>query len=89
MTLKAIALSIKPGGSLDELHVGGSISTFGDDVVYVELADRVGSWDVRGGILAKGNRSDGVHYNGDGAAPTDVTVTAEQGNDTLEVPPAL
>ena len=69
MTLRAIALSIKPGGALDELHVGGSISTSGDDVVSVELADRVGSWDVRGGILAKGNRSDGVHYNGHGGRP--------------------
>lgn len=89
MTLKAIALSIKPGGALDELHVGGSISTSGDDVVSVELADRVGSWDVRGGILAEGNGSDGVHYTGDGAAPTGVTVTAEQGNNMIEVPPAL
>jgi hypothetical protein len=88
MTLKAIALSIKPGGALDELHVGGSISTSGDDVVSVELADRVGSWDVPGGILAKGNGSDGVHYTGDGSAPTGVTVTAEHGNDTVKVPPA-
>ena len=88
MTLKAIALSIKPGGALDELHVGGSISTSGDDVVSVELADRVGSWDVPGGILATGNGSDGVHYTGDGSAPIGVTVTAEQGNDTIEVPPA-
>lgn len=69
MTLKAIALSIKPGGALDELHVGGSISTSGDDVVSVELADRVGSWDVLGGIRAKGNGSDGVHYTGDGPRP--------------------
>ncbi len=42
----------------------------------------------RRGILAKGNGSDGVHYTGDGSAPTGVTVTAEQGNDTIEVPPA-
>lgn len=88
MTLKAIALSIKPGGSLDELHVGGAISTSGDDVVSFELADRVGSWDVPGGILAKGNGSDGVHYTGDGSAPTGVTVTGEQGNHTVEVPRA-
>jgi hypothetical protein len=88
MTLKAIALSIKPGGALDELHVGGLISTSGDDVVSVELADRVGSWDVPGGILATGNGSDGVHYTRDDSAPTGVTVTAEQGNDTVEIAPA-
>ena len=88
MRLRAIALSIKPGGALGELHVGGSISTSGVDVVSVELADRVGSWDVPGGILAKGNGSNGVHYTGDGSAPAGVTVTAEQGNDTVEIPPA-
>ena len=89
ITLKAIALSVKPGGALDELHVGGSISTSGDDVVSVELADRVGSWDIPGGIVATGNRSDGVHHTGNGSAPTGVTVTAEHGKDTVEVPPAL
>lgn len=87
-TLKAIALSVKPGGALDEVHVGGAIRTSGDDVVSVELADRVGSWDVADGILATGNGSDGVHYTGDGAAPTGVTVAAEHGNDTVEVPSA-
>ncbi|MGH3418791.1 MAG: hypothetical protein ACRDOD_04235 [Streptosporangiaceae bacterium] len=84
----ADALSIKPGGALGEVHVGGSIRTSGDDVVSVELADGVGSWDVPGGILAKGDRSDGVHYTADGSVPTGVTVTAERGNDTVEVPPA-
>jgi hypothetical protein len=88
LTLKAIALSIKPGGALDELQVGGSISTSGDDVVTVELADRVGTWDVPGGILATGNGSDGVHYTGEGRVPAGVTVTAQRGSDTVEVPPA-
>ena len=83
MTLKAIALSIKPGGALGELHVGGSIRTSGDDIVSVELADTVGSWDIAGGIVAQGQGSDGVHYSGKGAAPTGVTVTSEQGKDVV------
>ncbi len=86
MTLRAIALSVKPGGALDELHVGGSISTSGDDVVTVEIADRVGTWNVAGGILAKGNRSDGVHYTGGVSAPTGVAVSAAHGNGVVEVP---
>ncbi len=88
MTLQAIALSIKPGGAVDELHVGGVISTSGADIVSVELADRVGSWDVPGGILATGTGSDGVHYTGAGSAPSGVTVTAEHGTDTVALPPA-
>jgi hypothetical protein len=88
MTLRAIALSIKPGGALGELHVGGAISTSGDGVVSVELEDRVGSWDVPGGIHATGSGSDGVHCTGDGSAPTGVIVTAGQGDDIVEVPPA-
>lgn len=88
MTLKAIALSIKPGGRLDELHVGGAITTSGDDVVTVELVGPVGSWDVPGAILAKGAGSDGVQYAGEGAAPTGVVVTSEHGRDIVEVPAA-
>ena len=72
MTLKTIALSIKPGGALGELHVGGSIRTSGDDIVSVELADKVGNWDVQGRIVATGKDSDGVHYSGEGAAPSGV-----------------
>jgi hypothetical protein len=86
MALKAIALSIKPGGSLGELHVGGSIRTSGDDVVSVELADKVGSWDVPGGITAKGRGSDGVRYSGEGAVPSGVTVTSEHGKDVVADP---
>lgn len=89
MTLKAIALSIKPGGALDELRVGGSISTSGDNVVSVELADRVGSWDVPGGIHATGNGSDGVHHTAAGSLPAGVTITAGQGSDTVELSPVL
>jgi len=86
MTLKASALSIKPGGTLDEPHVGGAITTSGDDVVTVELARPVGSWDVPGGILAKGAGSDGVQHTGKSAAPTGVVVTSEHDRDIIEVP---
>jgi len=86
-TLKAIALSIKPGGALGELHVGGSISTSGDDVVSVELADRVGSWDVPGGVRATGQGSDGLHYTSPGAAPEGITVSSQHGTDTQQIPP--
>jgi hypothetical protein len=43
---------------------------------------------VPGGIHATGSGSDGVHCTGDGSAPTGVIVTAGQGDDIVEVPPA-
>lgn len=85
MTLKAIALSIKPGGSLTQLSVGGAVRTVGDDVATIELAGPIGQWDVRGGIVATGNGSNAVHLTGEGRAPTGVTITAEHGNDIVEV----
>ncbi|WP_231444762.1 hypothetical protein [Brevibacterium zhoupengii] len=85
MTLKAVALSIKPGGSVEEVRVGGAITTAGDDVVTVEIADTVDSWDVAGGIIARGLRSDGVQVTASGAAPSGVSVTAENGTGITEV----
>jgi hypothetical protein len=87
MTLKAIALSIKPGGTLDRLEVGGAICTSGGDVVTVELADTVSSWHVRGGIHATGKRSDGVHHTADAAPPpTGAEITAAHGQDVVADP---
>ena len=86
MTLKAIALSIKPGGALDVLDVGGAIRSSGDDVVTVEVADNVGSWNVRGGIHATGQGSDGVHHAGAGTAPTGVDISSVNGEAVVEVP---
>ncbi len=86
MTLKAIALSIKPGGALGTLDVGGAITTSGDDVVTVEVADKVGSWNIDKGIHATGRGSDGVHYYGIGAAPTGVEITSAHGKDVVEIP---
>lgn len=86
MTLRAVALSIKPGGAVDEVHVGGDIRTAGDDVVTIEAFDRVGSWDVGGSIAATGKGSDAVHFTAPGEAPTGVTISSEVGQDVVEVP---
>ncbi|MDA8285484.1 MAG: hypothetical protein M0Z42_19785 [Actinomycetota bacterium] len=86
MTLKAIALSVKPGGALGTLDVGGAITTSGDDVVTVEVGDTVGSWNVAEGIHATGRGSDGVHYYGTGTAPTGVEITSAHGQEVVEIP---
>lgn len=86
MPLKAIALSLKPGGTLARLEVGGAISTSGDDVVTVELADTIGNWQVRGGIRATGKRSDGLHHTADAPPPTGAEITSADGRDVVAVP---
>jgi hypothetical protein len=54
VALKAIALSIKPGGAVGAIAVGGQVRTTGDDVVSVEIDGEVGRIDVAGGVVAAG-----------------------------------
>lgn len=59
--LKAIAVSIKQGGEVDAIEVGGKVATRGDEVTTLEVEGRIGRLAVSGGILATGRRSDAVH----------------------------
>jgi hypothetical protein len=86
VTLKAAALSIKPGGSLERLDVGGDIRTAGDNVVTVELAQSVGSWRVGGGIHATGAGSDGVHLIDGATIPDSIPVSVADGTASVVVP---
>jgi hypothetical protein len=54
LVLKAVALSIKPGGSIESVEIGGALSTSGDDVVTLEVAGPIGAISVRGGVHATG-----------------------------------
>lgn len=79
LTLSAIALSIKPGGSLGTLEVGGAVSTAGDGVVAVELAGPVEQWTVNGGVHATGPHADGLHYSPGFKPPATVEITSVHG----------
>lgn len=63
-TLKAIALSVKPGGSIGKLSVAGELESTGDNVVTLEIEGEIGEIEVAGGVTAAGNGSDAVHLNG-------------------------
>jgi hypothetical protein len=65
MTLKAIALSVKPGGSIGKVAIGGELRTSGANVVTLEVEGEIAEIDVAGGISATGAGSDAVHL-GDG-----------------------
>lgn len=60
MVLQAMALSIKPGGSIDTLDVAGEISTSGDNIVTSEFYGPIGSATILKGIHAMGVHSAAV-----------------------------
>lgn len=70
VSLKAIAFSVKPGGTIEKATFGGSLRTHGDDVVTVEVSEggTVGSITVGGTIEALGSGSTTTAIEGD--APT-------------------
>lgn len=57
--LSAYALSIKNGGDVDEINIGGNIETHGDEVVtYItEKGAKVNRLNVKGKIIATGKNS--------------------------------
>lgn len=70
VSLKAIAFSVEPGGTIEKATFGGSLRTHGDDVVTVEVSEggMVGSITVGGTIEALGSGSTRTAIAGD--APT-------------------
>ncbi|WP_344784326.1 hypothetical protein [Microbacterium kribbense] len=70
VSLKAIAFSVKPGGTIEEVTIGGSLRTHGDGVVTVEVdkGATVKKLTVRGTIEALGAGSSRTAI--EGKAPT-------------------
>ena len=58
--LPAIALSIKPGGSVEEIEVAGGLLTHGPQIPPLELHGRVGRLVVSGGLAPKGGGFDAI-----------------------------
>jgi len=60
VTLSAIALSIKPGGSAREIEIGGGIKTNGPGVSPIEQHGAIKTFRVRGGCIAAGGGFDKI-----------------------------
>ena len=86
--LKAIALSVKPGGTIARLASKGRITASGDDVVAVEIDGEIGQIQVAGGIAAQGARSDAVHVQGDVPSLSDIAITAADGQPVVRRTPS-
>lgn len=52
--LSAVALSIKPGGSVREIHIAGGVVTHGEGVNAFELHGSIDTFRLRGGFVAAG-----------------------------------
>jgi hypothetical protein len=60
MTLPAIGLSIKPGGSAREIEIAGGIKTNGAGVAPLENHGAIGTLHVAGGLVASGGGFDKI-----------------------------
>lgn len=84
MKLKATALSVKEGGRIGSVKVGGKIASLGDDVITVQVEGTLESLEAGGGILAKGKKSDAVHIKGGTLDLSTVNVSAADGQDLVQ-----
>ena len=86
VSLKAIALSIKPGADVGTITVGGQVRTSGDNVITVEIDGNVGQVEIAGGVVAEGNDSDAIHTRGMVSGLTDVSIKTAKGQDIVQTP---
>jgi hypothetical protein len=77
--LSAAAVSIQPTGRIGRMSVGGSLSTYGDDVVTLDVEGALGTLKVQQQITAAGVGSDAVRITGEADGLDEVTVTAAHG----------
>jgi hypothetical protein len=84
--LPAEAFSVKPGGRVEKLLIGGDLVTHGDNVTtYVVEGGQVLAVDIKGQVLAEGQHSDAVLVADQGATPlTGVHARAKAGQALVE-----
>ncbi len=79
VALKAIALSVEPGGVVGSINIGGWVSTTGDNVITIELDGEVDKLQVRGRVVADGQNSNAIYISGDSPDLTTLQVMASHG----------
>jgi hypothetical protein len=81
MLLPAEAFSVKPGGVVETLQIGGDLVTHGANVTtYAVEGGKVNVVDIKGQVLAHGAESDAVLVSKKGITPlTNVRAAAKSG----------
>jgi hypothetical protein len=85
MMLPAEAFSVKPGGVVERLEVGGDLTTHGANVTtYAVEGGKVNAVDIKGRVLANGEQSDAVLVGKGGSTPlTNVRALAKSGKNLV------
>ena len=85
MLLPAEAFSVKPGGVVDNLVVGGDVITHGAGVTtYAVEGGRVNAIHIKGQVLAYGDNSNAILVSGKGSTPlTNVRARAKAGKNLV------
>ena len=83
VSLKAIALSIKPGADVGTITIGGQVRTSGDNVITVEIDGDVGRIDLAGGVVTEGSNSDAIHSRGKVPGLDEVSIQTTNGQDLV------
>ncbi|MDI9913799.1 hypothetical protein [Rhodococcus sp. IEGM 1379] len=83
VVLKAVGLSIKSGGEVGNITIGGRIKTSGDGVNTVEIEGLVNRLEVGGGISASGKGSDAVHVVGNVSGLDTIELSSADGYDII------
>jgi hypothetical protein len=85
MPLRAVALSIKPGGAVDRIDIGGRLAASGDNVTTLEVLGTLGDLNVADGIQATGKNSDAAHLSADAPDMSHLRITAAHGKSIVTV----
>ena len=83
LSLKAIALSIKPGADVGSISVGGQVRTTGDNVITVEIDGDVGKIGIAGGVVTSGRNSDAIHTRDNVPGIDDMSIVTANGQDIV------
>ncbi len=77
VTLKAVAFSVKPGGDIQSVTIGGALRTEGADVVTFEVTEggTIAALEIAGGIEAAGAGSHATDIKGSVPSLDGITVT--------------
>ncbi|MFZ1170370.1 MAG: hypothetical protein WAO01_04110, partial [Bradyrhizobium sp.] len=86
MQLPAEAFSVKPGGLVEKLVVGGNLATHGAKVTtYAIEGGKVSAIDIKGKVLAHGQGSNAILVAGKGSTPlTNLRAHAKDGRALVE-----
>lgn len=85
VVLQAVALSVKPGGTVERIDIGGRLATSGDRVTTLEVTGKLKGLTVAGGIHATGQGSDGAHLGKEAPDVSTLEIASAHGRPVVDL----